>query len=171
MQKKKWMHNNSLGTLILFGSLVSFFWLRTKLSLRAVTCNTCYGWAHLMLQVVKVKSWRWNYKFLWDVTDESSFATAATNIYWVQPWWIYMLIKWSMYLPLFNFFVHYFSNESSKALNELEHQWKIYLLELHNGTGQLSLRFQVAGEIQGVGKESNSYWFLLVLFFLYFLWK
>ena len=32
----------------------------------------------------------------------------------------------------------------------------------------MSLRFQVAGEIQQVGGESNSYGFLLVLFFFYF---
>ena len=36
---------------------------RTELSLRAVTCNTCYGWAHLMLRVIKVESKRWYYKF------------------------------------------------------------------------------------------------------------
>ena len=34
-----------------------------ELSLRAVTCNTCYGWAHLMLRVIKVESKRWYYKF------------------------------------------------------------------------------------------------------------
>ena len=32
----------------------------------------------------------------------------------------------------------------------------------------LSLRFQVAGQIQQVGGESNSQGFLLVLFFFYF---
>ena len=28
--------------------------LYTELSLRAVTRNTCYGWTHLMLQLIKV---------------------------------------------------------------------------------------------------------------------
>ena len=37
---------------------------------------------NLMLQVIKVESLRWHYKFLWDVTGESSFATAALK----QPW-------------------------------------------------------------------------------------
>ena len=33
---------------------------------------------------------------------------------------------------------------------------------------ELSLRFQVAGKIQQVGRESNSKGYLLVLFFFYF---
>ena len=36
--------------------------------------------SHLMLQVIKVESLRWHCKFLWDVTGDSSFATAASKL-------------------------------------------------------------------------------------------
>ena len=49
-------------------------------SLRIVTCNTCYGWAHLMLRVMKSESWRRHYKFLWDVPGESSFSMADSKL-------------------------------------------------------------------------------------------
>ena len=32
-------------------------------SLRALTSNTCYRWAHLMLRVIKVERLRWQYKY------------------------------------------------------------------------------------------------------------
>lgn len=38
----------------------------------AVTYNTRYGWAYLMLWVIKLKSLRWYMNFLWDVIGESS---------------------------------------------------------------------------------------------------
>ena len=36
--------------------------------------------SHLMLQVIKVESLRWHCKLLWDVTDESLLATAASKL-------------------------------------------------------------------------------------------
>ena len=36
-------------------------------------------------------------------------------------------------VPLLNLFVHYFSNESSGSLNELENHSKMFMLEFYNG--------------------------------------
>ena len=36
-------------------------------------------------------------------------------------------------VPLLNLFVHYFSNESSKSLNELENHPNMFMLEFYNG--------------------------------------
>ena len=55
---------------------------------------------------------------------------------------VYTMYSCSFY---YYFFFHFISNESSEALNELEHHRNISLLGFYNGTGQLSLRFQVAG--------------------------
>ena len=49
-------------------------------SIRAVTCNTFYGWACLMLRVIKVESQTWHYKFLWDVTGESLLLVKMANL-------------------------------------------------------------------------------------------
>ena len=36
-------------------------------------------------------------------------------------------------VPLLNLFVHYFSSESSKSLNELENEPNMFMLEFYNG--------------------------------------
>ena len=59
-----------------------------ELSLRAVTHNTCYGWAHLMLQEMKVESeFRWHYKFLWDVKGEFCDSPVQGNRWWYYLWY------------------------------------------------------------------------------------
>ena len=62
--------NNRRGDCMVARTLISRNYAHNgaEPSIRAVTHNTFYGWAHLML---KVESQRWHYKFLWDVTGES----------------------------------------------------------------------------------------------------
>ena len=49
-------------------------------SIRAVTRNTFYGWARLMLWVIKVESQRWHYKFLWDIMGKSLLLWLLKNL-------------------------------------------------------------------------------------------
>ena len=54
-------------------------------SLRAVTRNTCYGWAHLMLQVIKVECLRWHY-YCEMLQVNLHLLYGCFKAYW-QPWW------------------------------------------------------------------------------------